>query len=59
METYQLAALLAGYARPDLRAEAAHRRRGRIRGDGTPRARDRRERRRHRVLALPGRWRWA
>ena len=55
METYQLAALLAGYARPDLLGEAADRRRAGIPGDSTPRVRDRRERRRSRVPALSGR----
>ena len=55
METYQLAALLAGYARPSLLAEAADRRRASAPGDSTPRVRNRRERRRSRVLAVSGR----
>jgi hypothetical protein len=58
METYQLAALLAGYARPDLLAAAADGRGASIPGESTSRVRDRRERR-HRVLAVSARRLWA
>ena len=55
MDTFQLAALLAGYARPNLPAEAADRRRASVPGDSSPRVRARRARRRPRVLAFSGR----